>query len=143
TPDVRLLIGGCFMFRGIMYAIDMRKEKGRPSLREFLRYFFLLPNYCIAFFPMIDFVGMRKRYMKGDLNAIAQQGIYWIWRGTLQIALAQFVFEPWRELLLPINSLPRLFLQVVLQVGLFCWISGAFHLSIGILHLFGHDLPPA
>src|SRR5262249_32898737 len=81
------LFGSVFMFRMMIYAHDIRYAKTPPRLQEFLAYFFILPNYVFLLFPVIDFKTMRLGYFRRDIHEVAQQGVWWICRGTVQLLL--------------------------------------------------------
>lgn len=137
------VFGSIFMFRLIVYMYDAAHTKTRLSLREFLAYFFVLPNYYFLLFPVIDFQTQRQTYYRRNIHEIAQQGITWIARGTIQLLLYRLVYY-WKG---PSNapetvtSLPDLATTIVLTYLLYLRVSGHFHIAIGMLHLFGYDLP--
>ena len=85
---------------------------------------------------------MRRTRYQRDIHAIAQRGIQWILRGTLQLVLYRIVFYyNDRSLLDQINSLHSLLTTMVLVYLMYMKISGQYHLAVGILLLFGYDLP--
>ncbi len=134
-----VLFGVLFMFRLIVYLHDIRYMKGRPPLTEFLAYFFILPNYVFLLFPVIDYKSMRLGYYRRDIHEIAQQGILWICRGTLQLLAYMLIFYA-RDMLI-VHSFGSLVSMMLLTFLLYLRVSGQFHISIGLLHLFGYDLP--
>jgi alginate O-acetyltransferase complex protein AlgI len=136
------IFGSIFMFRLIIYAHDVRYMKDRPSFREFLAYFFILPNFYFQLFPVIDYKTMRMTYYQRDIHDIAQQGITWICRGTLQLILYQVVNSLWnQEMIHGAKSLGSLLWIMLLTFLLYLRVSGVFHIVTGMLHLFGYDLP--
>ena len=54
------IFGSIFMFRFIVYVYDAAYAKTRPVLRDFLTYFYILPNYYFLLFPVIDFQTHRQ-----------------------------------------------------------------------------------
>lgn len=136
------VFGGIFMFRIFIYAYDLAHSKEPPSLLPFLSYFFILPNYLFTLFPVIDFQTMRATYYRRNTHDIAQQGIHWIVRGGVQLMLYRVVMyldDPY----LPdrVTSLPKLVTSMILTYLLYLNVSGKFHIVVGMLHLFGYDLP--
>ena len=129
------------MLRLIVY---LRQEvRSAPSgLKEFLAYFYLLPNYYFLLFPVVDFTTMRRSRYRRDIHEIAQQGIQWMVRGTVQLLLYRLV-DSWRGDPSPatVTSLPALVANLVLTFMLYLRVSGQFHIIVGMLHLFGYDLP--
>jgi D-alanyl-lipoteichoic acid acyltransferase DltB (MBOAT superfamily) len=136
------LFGAIFMFRIIVYLYDLSHQKGRPSLREFLSYFYMLPNYYFLLFPVVDFTTMRKSYYQRDIHEVAQQGVQWIVRGTVHLLLYRIVVDL-RGVVSPetVTSSTRLAMAAVLTYLLYLRVSGHFHIIVGMLHLFGFDLP--
>jgi D-alanyl-lipoteichoic acid acyltransferase DltB (MBOAT superfamily) len=136
------VFGAIFMFRLIIYAYDLAHAREPARLVPFLSYFFLLPNYYFTFFPVIDFQTMRQSYYRRDIHEIAQQGIHWMARGAIQLMLYRVVLylnDPY----LPdrVTTFGALISTMVLTFLLYLNVSGKFHLIVGMLHLFGYDLP--
>jgi alginate O-acetyltransferase complex protein AlgI len=136
------VFGAVFMFRIIIYAYDLAHGRERAQLLPFLSYFFLLPNYYFTLFPVIDFKTMRRSYYQRDIHDIAQQGIQWMVRGTIQLMLYRLVVY-FNDPYLPdrVTSLGALISTMILTFLLYLNVSGQFHLIVGMLHLFGYDLP--
>jgi len=136
------VFGAIFMFRIIIYVYDLAHSKQPAQLLPFLGYFFLLPNYFFTLFPVIDFQTMRRTYYQRDIHVIAQQGIHWMTRGTIQLMLYRLVVY-FNDTYLPdrVTSLGALVSTTVLTYLLYLNVSGQFHLIVGMLHLFGYDLP--
>jgi alginate O-acetyltransferase complex protein AlgI len=133
---------GIFMFRLIIYAYHLAHAEKPPPLLSYLSYFFILPNYCYWNFPLIDFETMRATYYRRNIHDIAQQGIHWMVRGAAQLMLYRIVLyfdDPY----LPdrVTSLPKLASVLLLTPLLYLRISGTYHIIVGMLHLFGYDLP--
>lgn len=137
------VFGAIFMFRTIVYLYDLRHLPGRPALKDFLGYFFILPNYYFLLFPVIDFQTLRKSYYQRDIHDVAQQGISWIVRGTIHLLLYRLIYQLKGPSYAPeaITSLPSLATMMVLTYLLYLRVSGQFHIIAGMLHLFGYDLP--
>lgn len=142
-PDFWPIFGAIFMFRYIVYLYEAAWAKTRPTLHDFLTYFFILPNYYFVLFPVIDYQTQRQTYFRRDIHEVAQQGITWIARGTMQLMLYRLVYH-WKG---PSNApevvttFPTLVSTMVLTYLLYLRVSGQFHIAIGFLHLFGYDLP--
>jgi D-alanyl-lipoteichoic acid acyltransferase DltB (MBOAT superfamily) len=134
--------GAIFMFRLMIYMYDVRFSRTKPNLREFCVYFFPLPNFYFLLFPVIDFQTLRRTYYQRDIHAIAQQGIAWMVRGAVQLSIYRLIYHlkpPFSPA--EITSLPALFAGMVAVYLLYLRVSGQFHIIIGLMHLFGYDLP--
>jgi D-alanyl-lipoteichoic acid acyltransferase DltB (MBOAT superfamily) len=136
------VLGAIFMFRLAVYLYDIRHARTRPTLREYLSYFLILPNFYFLLFPVIDYQTSRKTYYQRDIHLIAQQGIRWILRGTVQLLVYRAI-----QYLKPaaspeeVTSFGTLAALMVMTYLLYLRVSGHFHIIIGLLHLFGYDLP--
>jgi D-alanyl-lipoteichoic acid acyltransferase DltB (MBOAT superfamily) len=136
------VLGAIFMFRLASYLYDVRHAKTRPTLREYLSYFLILPNYYFLLFPVLDYQTLRKTYYQRDIHAIAQQGIEWILRGTVQLLLYRAVFHL-KPSTAPeeVTSFGLLVAGMIGTYLLYLRVSGHFHIIVGLLHLFGYDMP--
>jgi D-alanyl-lipoteichoic acid acyltransferase DltB (MBOAT superfamily) len=135
------LLASLFMFRGAVYLYDLRHEKKPAPLAERLSYFFLLPAPCFPLFPVVDYQAFRRtRYGRPDL-LIYQKGADWILRGIVQLLLYRFVYQYLTPDPARIHDLAGVVQYMVSSFLLYLRISGLFHLIVGILCLFGFDLP--
>ena len=136
------VFGAIFMFRMIIYLYDIKRSPEPPRLDDFLGYFFLLPNYYFLLFPVIDFQTFRKSYFQRDIHPVAQQGIWWILRGTIQLLFYRLVYELEGMVAPPkVAASTAIVARIILGFLLYVQISGQFHIIVGMLHLFGFDLP--
>ena len=135
------ILGSIFMFRLVVYLYDLKDEKPGTSIWTRLSYFFLLPNVCFPLFPVVDYRMFKRTYYNAEPASIYQQGMLWMMRGTVQLILYRVVY---RHLLIPPDQVEGLWtlVQAILTTYLlYLRISGQFHLIVGILCLFGMNLP--
>jgi D-alanyl-lipoteichoic acid acyltransferase DltB (MBOAT superfamily) len=136
------VLGALFMFRMIVYLYDLRTAKQRPGLQEVLAYFYPLPNFYFLLFPVIDLQTQRRTYYQRDIHDIAQQGLLWMVRGVVQLMLYRLVyflkpsFTP--DGVISFGTLASAMIGTYL---LYLRVSGQFHVIVGLMHLFGYDLP--
>jgi alginate O-acetyltransferase complex protein AlgI len=136
------VFGAIFMFRMIVYLYDVKHSRQPARLNEYLSYFFLLPNYYFLLFPVVDFQTFRTSYFKRDIHLVAQQGIWWILRGTIQLLLYRLVYQAQDLFSPPKTPVPEAVVaKIILCYLLYMRVSGQFHIIAGMLHLFGYDLP--
>jgi len=136
------VFGAVFMFRTIVYLYDMKYTKGPARLQDFLSYFFLLPNYYFMLFPVVDFQTFKKSFFKRDLNTVAQQGVWWIFRGTTHLLIYRVIYQMQGSLAPAKITLPlAVAAKMVSSYLLYIRISGQFHIIAGMLCLFGYDMP--
>jgi hypothetical protein len=130
-----------FMFRLIIYMYDLKHGKATPTLTSTLSYFFLLPNIVFPFFPVVDYSTFRRTYYNEDQHKIYQSGIQWMLRGVIQLILYRYI--NYYLMIAPgeVSNTLELVRYLIANFGLYLRISGQFHLIVGILHLFGFNLP--
>jgi D-alanyl-lipoteichoic acid acyltransferase DltB (MBOAT superfamily) len=144
TPWSRTLwpiLGSMFMFRLIVYLYDLKHEPRGPGLARTLGYFFMAPNVCFPLFPIIDYKRFQRNYYNEDAHNIYQRGVKWIFRGVIHLLLYRFVYQ---FLALDPAQVDGIFsfLQYSLSAFLlYLQVSGQFHLIVGMLLLFGFNLP--
>jgi hypothetical protein len=151
------VLASMFMFRLIIYLYDLRHEErarasGTPikgvaaqpaSVWTRLSYFFLLPNVCFLLFPIVDYRTYRRTYYDTDAQAIYQKGVWWICLGLVQLLLYRVVYQylvPAPEDVQGLAGIVRFMLSAYL---IYFRVVGQFQLIIGLLCLFGFNLPAA
>ena len=135
------VLASMFMFRLIIYMYDLKHGKATPTLTSSLSYFFLLPNIVFPFFPVVDYSTFRRTYYNEDQHPIYERGLKWIFRGVIQLILYRYI--NYYLMLAPgdVSNTLELVRFLIINFALYLRISGQFHLIIGILHLFGFNLP--
>lgn len=135
------VLGSLFMFRMIVYLYDMKHSKTRAGLQSTLAYFFLLPNVVFLLFPVIDFSTFRRTYYNEDEDNIYQTGVRWMTWGVIHLLLYRFINHNLIISPLEVTNASDIVRYIVPNFLLLLRVSGQFHLSVGILHLFGFNLP--
>jgi len=135
------VLASIFMFRLIIYMYDLKHGKATPTLTSTLSYFFLLPNIVFPFFPVVDYSTFRRTYYNDEQHRIYQTGVDWLLRGVIHLILYRYI--NYYLMIAPgdVNNTLELIRFLIINFGLYLRISGQFHLIIGILHLFGFNLP--
>jgi alginate O-acetyltransferase complex protein AlgI len=134
------LCGAIFMFRAIVYLYDARFAKAPPGLLQFLGYFYLLPNLYFLLFPVVDHQTYLVSRQRRPIEECAQTGVRWIARGVLQLVLYRIV-DAWRPDPATATGVASVAAYAVLTYLLYLRVSGQFHVAIGMLRLYGLDLP--
>ena len=135
------VLASMFMFRLIIYMYDLKHGKAQPTLVSTLSYFFLLPNIVFPFFPVVDYSTFRRTYYNEDQHQIYQTGIKWILRGVLHLILYRYI--NYYLMIAPgeVSNTLELVRYLISNFGLYLRISGQFHMIVGIMHMFGFNLP--
>ena len=135
------VLASMFMFRLIIYVYDLKHGKATPTLASTLSYFFLLPNVVFPFFPVVDYATFRRTYYDDDQHQIYQKGFQWMFRGVIHLVLYRFVNYYLAIAPQDVTNVAELVRYLIANFALYLRISGQFHLIIGLLHLFGFNLP--
>lgn len=135
-------LGALFMFRLAVYYYELRHAGAPFGFVEFGTYFFMLPNFYFLFFPVVDFQTMRKGFLRRPASELAQLGVLWMIRGGLQLLLYRVVvYLRGRGTAVETTTLLLLIRNMVTTYLLYLKVSGTFHIIIGLMQLFGYDLP--
>lgn len=134
------ILGAIFMFRMILYAKEVQVARQPEKFGDFMCYFFLLPNMFFPLFPVIDYATFKRGHYAKNIHTSAQKGIFWMTRGVIQLCLFRVLYQ--REIsndsVSGFGTLMLYLFQFYLQ---YVRISGLFHFIIGMVHLFGWELP--
>jgi hypothetical protein len=143
-PDISemwVVLGSMFMFRTMVYLYDLKHRTAPFSPSRAISYFFLLPNVCFPLFPVVDYKTFCSTYYNEDWPRIYQTGLRWMLRGVFQLLLYRIIYQ-----FAPLDVYK---LSSVLDVAgcmlgmylLYLRVSGTFHLIVGLLLMFGFNLP--
>jgi hypothetical protein len=135
------VLASMFMFRLIIYVYDLKHGKATPTLASTLSYFFLLPNVVFPFFPLVDYSTFRRTYYDEDQYLIYQKGLQWMLRGVIHLILYRYVNYYLAIAPQDVTNTTELVRYLIANFALYLRISGMFHMIIGLLHLFGFNLP--
>jgi len=135
------VLASMFMFRLMIYVYDLKHGKAKPTLASTLSYFFLLPNVAFPFFPVVDYSTFRRTYYDDDQYRIYQKGLQWMLRGVIHLILYRYI--NYYLIISPedVTNTTELVRFLIFNFALYIRISGTFHLIVGLLHLFGFNLP--
>ncbi len=142
SPIIWPILGSMFMFRLCIYLYDISHSNERPRPVHALSYFFLLPNVCFPLFPIVDYQTFGRAYYNDNPLRIYQRGIDWMFRGVVHLILYRLLYHYVAITPGDVTDVSDLVRFLVANYGLYLRVSGQFHLIIGMLHLFGFNLPP-
>ncbi len=140
-PAVWPILGALFMFRLIVYVYDMQSAKERPPLVRSLAYFFMLPNAFFPLFPVVDWKKFSAGYASDAPLQLYQHGLHSMARGLLHIVMYRVVYYHFYIDSSQIADGESLLRFVLANFALYLRVSGQFHMIVGLLQLFGFNLP--
>ncbi|MCB0401867.1 MAG: hypothetical protein KDD41_07275 [Flavobacteriales bacterium] len=134
-------IGTMFMMRIALYLYDVKYNDNFSNPFNRIAYFFLLPNVCFPLFPLIDFKVFNETYYNKKAHEINLLAVRRIFRGIVHLIVYRIIYyymvpDPYE-----IDGLYSLFIFMVSTYTLILRLSGILHLALGILGLFGFNLP--
>jgi hypothetical protein len=135
------VFGAMFMFRFIIYLYDLKNRAAPFGLWRSMAYFFIPPNLIFTLFPVVDYKKFSRGYYATDHFVTYQTGVNWILRGLIQLILYRAVYQYLPSDPASVESASGAALYFLRPYLLYLRISGSFHLSVGLLHLFGFNLP--
>lgn len=134
------IAGAMFMFRIILYAQAVGQGERAP-LATVLAYFFMLPNAVFPLYPIVDFKTFVASWRSGPDATVAQRGVQWIVRGAVHLLVYRLIYHNLVMDASAITSLGALTQSLLATFFLYLRVSGQFHVIVGVLLLFGWNLP--
>ncbi|MBX2822909.1 MAG: hypothetical protein KTR29_24635 [Rhodothermaceae bacterium] len=135
------VLGSMFMFRLVLYIYDVGNEKKKANIWERLCYFFMLPNVIFPFYPIVDYITYRRTYYNKDAYTIYQKGVLWMLRGAIHLIFYRIVYYHMSPAIEDIQNIGGVVLFITSSYLLYLRISGLFHFIIGLMCMFGFNLP--
>jgi D-alanyl-lipoteichoic acid acyltransferase DltB (MBOAT superfamily) len=136
-------LASMFMFRLIIYLYEVKHGMLPATIFQRIVYFFLFPNICFLFFPIIDYKTYIKTYYDKQDDEIWQKGIRWMLRGVVHIIAYRILY--YYVVISPneVTGMVSALRYILSSYALILRLSGLFHLIIGMLCMFGLNLPQA
>jgi len=101
----------------------------------------MLPNVCFPLFPVVDYKTFCSTYYNEDWPAIYQNGLRWMFRGVVQLLLYRIIYQFAPLDVYKLSSALDAAGCILGMYLLYLRVSGTFHLIVGLLHMFGFNLP--
>lgn len=130
-----------FMFRLIVYLYEIKHYNIPASKWQSIAYFFLFPNIFFLFFPIIDYKTYVKTYHNCPMNEVWQKGIRWMLRGIIHILCYRLICYSLLIDVTQVNDLLSLLHYAIINYSLILRLSGIFYFAVGLLCMFGLNLP--
>lgn len=130
-----------FMFRVFILLYELKNGLKLKSIWQVIVYFFLLPNIFFLFFPIVDYKTYQNTYYNEPEKDIWQKGIRWMLRGIFHLFMYRIISAYFLFSQENVNDIFSLLACLVSNYSLIVRLSGIFHLIIGLLCMFGMNLP--
>jgi len=135
------VLASMLMFRLIVYLYDRKHKKAPVGVAHTLAYFFMLPNVAFPLFPVVDYSTFCRTYYDEDEYRIYQKGLKWMFWGVIHLLIYRYLNYYWIIGPESVHDTSTLAQYMASNYLLIIRLSGQFHLVVGMLHLFGFNLP--
>lgn len=135
------VFGSIFALRFISYLRETANNPQWRSWSQSLAYFSILPNVVMWFFPLIDY----RRFIEGASGPrnreLLQKSAQSVFEGLIQLFLYRVLQATCDIPLQYVSSKGELVQYFLITYLHYIRISGIFHLVIGLVGLYGVELP--
>ncbi len=136
------ILGSLFSIRMIIFLYDQSHKTAPVTWPNRLAYFFMVPNVVFPLFPSVDYQTFVRSQGKPEKKARdVQEGMSWIARGVLQLILYRLIYQHAPIDTTDVIGLGSLLRYLSWPFLLYLNVSGQFHLVIGLVRIFGYNLP--
>jgi hypothetical protein len=135
------VLAAMFMFRLIIYVYELYHRKVAGEAARTLAYFFMVPNVAFPLFPIVDYQAFVKSHYNAPALVIYQSGLRLILRGIVQLLIYRLVYHFGVIEAAAVSNLAEVAQFLAATSLLYLHVSGTFHIIVGLLHLFGFNLP--
>ncbi len=139
--DVVVVLASLMMFRLMLYVYELQYEKEPTSIWTRLGYFFLLPNIIFPIFPIVDYKTFKRKYFDGLAIEIYARGTNLMLLGLSHLLLYRLIYAYFLPDANEVDDAWSLTTYIVFSYTLILRLSGIFHFVIGLLCMFGFNLP--
>lgn len=136
-----VLFGSMFMFRMLLFLYELKYQKEAVPFQTQLSYFLMLPNLIFPLFPVVDFKLFQRNYYNTTDTEIYQRGVSLISKGIFHMFLYRIIYSFLVPTVSEVQTLSDFIQYLVFSYLLVIRLSGLFHFSVGVLCLFGYNLP--
>ena len=137
------VIASMFMFRMMVYMYDLRHRAAPFSLAHALAYLFMLPNVFFPLFPVVDYKTFCRSHYSAEATAVYQKGIERILRGVVHLLFYRLIYQNFVLSAAEVISAGQAAQFMLTTFLRYLQVSGNYHLIVGMLCLFGFNLPEA
>jgi hypothetical protein len=139
--EIWIILGSMFVFRLMIYLYDLKHRTAPFSPAWSIAYFFMIPNVCFPLFPLVDYKTFCATYYNEHWKRIYQTGVLWMLRGIFHLLLYRLVYQLAPLNVATLSSATDVAGFMLATYLLYLRISGQFHVIVGLLHMFGFNLP--
>ncbi len=135
------ILASMFMFRMLLFLYELKHQKHPVPLKTQVSYFLMPPNVIFPLFPVVDYKLFQRNYLDDLDFKRYQRGINLIAKGVLFLFLYRLIYSFLLPSRVDVDTPQNLMAYIGFSYLLTIRLAGIFHLSVGVLHLFGYQLP--
>jgi len=135
------IFAAIFMFRTIVYLYELKHERESTSFWHRINYFFLLPNIVFPLFPIVDYKTYLTSYYNQEGPEIYQRGINLILWSIICLVMYRCVYFFAVPDLDTIDGVAKVGQYIIATYLTVIRLVGILSFSVGVLRLFGYNLP--
>ncbi len=135
------ILASMFMFRMLLFLYELKHQKHAVPLKTQVSYFLMPPNVIFPLFPVVDYKLFQRNYLAAVDFKRVQRGVNLIAKGVLFLFLYRVIYSFLLPARADVDTPQDLMAYISFSYLLTIRLAGIFHFSIGVLHLFGYQLP--
>lgn len=136
------ILGSMFLFRLVIYLYERSHNAGPVHLAREASYFFLVPNMTVLLFPAVDYKLFTRPAPEERQFLVFKKGVQWIVLGLFHLIVYRLLYYYLVVPMQDVLDLHDFVRHATSNYALVLRLSGIFHTVVGMLCLFGYDLPP-
>lgn len=135
------VIGCIFMLRTVSYLYELSINGNKVPVIQRINYFLIPSNISLPVFPLIDYKVFTSSYYSRPALETFRRGTEWVLLGTVQYLFYKVLYYNFAVSPVGIASVSELLQFLVVQFLYVLRILGLFHISLGLICLYGYHLP--
>lgn len=140
VPYITPIAGSLLMFRLLAFLYEQKFTKPQSNFAQNFSYLFLLPNFALPLFPIIDY----KTYLRSNSpdTSVVSKGISRMMLGLAQLLAYRYVHNVIIPPLSVVHSSDAALHYILTGYLAILHLTGLLWLAAGYLGALGFDLPP-
>jgi hypothetical protein len=135
------VLGSMFMFRLSLFLYEKHHNPEAGRFIDDIAYFFMIPNMAITLFPVVDYRAFKEKTKSSEMWNTYKKGVQWMVLGVFHLLIYRLIYY---YFYIPNEEVSDLFSfghYAVTNYLLIIRLSGIFHFGVGVLCMFGFNLP--
>lgn len=135
------ILGTLLTYRILIFLYEDRNARQSDHNINTANYFFMLPTTSMYLFPPIDYKTFISSYNSVQNHLIYKKGAIWISQGIFHLVLYRIIYHHIYIPLEDVVTLTDFSIHAISSYMFVLRLSGIFHIGVGILCLYGFNMP--